>query len=540
MFSRVQKRFFVILEGGYERLLRACFARPWITIGAGALSVTVAVLIFFNLPLQLMPKAERDSFAVEIHLPEGSSLKRTAKVCEDMEQMLRSNDSIESVTTFVGSSSPRFMATYSPQMPGKNYAQMIVKTRGSRHTEGLMKHYKDACVDTFAEASIRFKQLDYQAVNNPIEIRLRGDNLSDLRTAASKLMEHLRADNDLVWVHSDFGGTMPAIKLELKPEEASRLGITKAMLSANLAALYSGVPVATIWEDDYKMQVKLYTDDNATADEVSRLSDLLIPTAMPGLWVPLRQVATIEPDWQQSCIAHRNGTPCLTVGADLSYGCSQPVAMKHLRPWLEQEFAPALPDGVSMSYGGLNAVNNDTLGDIIVGLIASVAIVFFFLLFNFKKIRLTLLSLCGTLLCLLGAFVGLWIFGCDVSMTAIIGIVSLIGINVRNTIVMFDYAEELKADGMRDPQHPDAPPRKLTVKEVAFEAGIRRMRPIFLTSATTAVGVIPMIIHRSTLWMPMGVVICFGTICAIGFIVTVLPVAYWKLFDRTPKPQPAS
>ncbi len=145
--------------------------------------------------------------------------------------------------------------------------------------------------------------------------------------------------------------------------------------------------------------------------------------------------------------------------------------------------------------------------------------VFFFLLFNFKQIRLTLLSLSGTMLCLLGAFLGLAMFGLDVSLTAVIGIVSLMGINVRNTIVMFDYAEELRANG-------------IDIREVAFEAGRRRMRPIFLTSITTAVGVIPMILHRSTLWMPMGVVIFFGTLVAITMIVTVLPVAYWKLFEK--------
>ena len=153
------------------------------------------------------------------------------------------------------------------------------------------------------------------------------------------------------------------------------------------------------------------------------------------------------------------------------------------------------------------------------GLIISIVMVFFFLLFNFKRIRLTLLSLCGTLLCLPGAFLGLAVFHLDVSLTAVIGIVSLMGINVRNTIVMFDYAEEMRASGMN-------------LRDVAFEAGRRRMRPIFLTSITTAVGVIPMILHQSALWMPMGVVICFGTICAITMIVTVLPVAYWKLFDK--------
>ena len=521
LMARVQNRFFETLEGGYERLLRSCFARPWLTIGTGVASVALAVIIFLHLPLQLMPKAERYSFAVEIYMPEGSTLENTAAVSQRVEQMLRDNDSIESVTTFVGTSSPRFMATYSPQMPGKNYAQMIVKTTGNRQTEKLIERYTDSSIDLFPEASVRFKQLDYQAVANPVEVRLRGDNLSDLRRMADYLMMYMRTHcDDLIWVHSDFDGSLPSIRLDLKADEASRLGITKAMLSANLAALYSGVPITTIWEDDYKMQVTLYTDDNQQPGDVARLANLMVPTAMPCEWVPLRQVADISPDFKPARIAHRNGSPCLTVGADLRYGKSQPVVMKELKPWLENHFRPSLPEGVTMSYGGLNGVNNDTMGDIIIGLCASVAIVFFFLLFNFKKIRLTLLALCGTMLCLLGAFLGLWIFGCDVSLTAIIGIVSLIGINVRNTIVMFDYAEELRATG-------------LPLREVAFEAGRRRMRPIFLTSATTAVGVIPMIIHRSTLWMPMGIVICFGTLCAIGLIVTVMPVAYWKLFDRT-------
>ena len=231
-------------------------------------------------------------------------------------------------------------------------------------------------------------------------------------------------------------------------------------------------------------------------------------------------MATIEPNWQPAQIAHRNGVPCLTVGADMKFEHSQAVMMKKMRGYLDGEFKNMLPEGITMSYGGLDAVNSFNMNGIAVGLVASVIIVFFFLLFNFKTIRLTVLSLCGTLLCLLGAVLGLAIFGMDLSMTAIIGVVSLIGINVRNTIVMFDYAEELRGEG-------------LPIRDVAYEAGRRRMRPIFLTSATTAMGVIPMIIHRSTMWMPMGIVICFGTLCAIGFIVTVMPVAYWKLFEHT-------
>lgn len=518
-FSRLQNHFFLLLQNAYERLLRFCFRHPRLTILAGVLNIALAILIFLNMPLQLMPKAERDSFAVEFYLPNGSSLRQTERVVQTFEQILQSDPDIQSVASFIGTSSPRFMAAYTPQMPAKNYAQMIVKTKGNEVTERVVKRYKDSYVDSLPNATIRIKQLDYQAVPCPIEVRLRGENKAALMQYADTLKNFMRRySDDLVWIHGDFGDYSPSVRIDLKPDEASRLGVTKSILSANLATIYGGVPMTTLWEDDYALLVKLYSQPYGTSSSNVDIANTLIPTAIPGLWVPLHQVAVVTPDWQPSQIAHRNGTPCLTVGADLRFGKSQPLVMKKLRPWLENDFKAMLPDDVEMSYGGLDAVNNDTMDDIIIGLLASIMIVFFFLLFNFKKIRLTLLSLSGTLLCLLGAFLGLAIFGCDISLTAIIGIVSLIGINVRNNIVMFDYAEELRLSGT-------------PVIQAAFEAGKRRMRPIFLTSATTAVGVIPMIIHRSALWMPMGIVICFGIIFAIVFIVTVMPVAYWKLFD---------
>ncbi|MBQ6047423.1 MAG: efflux RND transporter permease subunit [Bacteroidales bacterium] len=518
-FAKVQNHFFETLEGGYEQLLQQCFRHPKVTIAAGVANVLLAVVLFLVMPLQLMPKAERDSFAVEIYLPTSSTLEQTGEVCSRFQEVLEADPDIKTVTTFVGSSSPRFMAAYSPKMPAKNFAQMIVKTANPKTTERVVERYKDSYIDSMANATIRIKQLDYQAVANPIEVRLRGEDVAELMQYADTLKRHLTEIDDLVWVHSDMEGYQPTVKIELKPDEASRLGVTKALLSSNLAMLYGGVPLTTVWEDDYGVAVKLYTSEESDSVSLPDIASTLVPTSVPGVWVPLSQVATVTPDWQPSQIAHRNGMPCVTVGADLRFGKSQPKTMKKVKAYVNNDFKEILPDDIELTYGGLDAVNDDTIGDIAIGLVASVLIVFFFLLFNFKKIRLTLLSLCGTLLCLLGAFLGLAIFHCDISLTAIIGIVSLIGINVRNNIVMFDYAEQLRTEGR-------------SVREAAFEAGRRRMRPIFLTSTTTAVGVIPMIIHRSALWMPMGIVICFGILFAIVFIVTVMPVAYWKLFDN--------
>ena len=124
------------------------------------------------------------------------------------------------------------------------------------------------------------------------------------------------------------------------------------------------------------------------------------------------------------------------------------------------------------------------------------------------------------MLSLLGAIIGIWIFDIDFGITSVLGIVSLIGIIVRNAIIMFEYAEKLRTE------------KKYDAKHAAFEAGKRRMRPIFLTSAAAAVGVIPMILGKSTLWLPMGVVICFGMVFSLVLVVTILPVVYWQVYKK--------
>ena len=174
-----------------------------------------------------------------------------------------------------------------------------------------------------------------------------------------------------------------------------------------------------------------------------------------------------------------------------------------------------------MKFGGLNGVNNQMGPEIALSFIAAVMILFFFLLFHFKKISLAVLTIVLSSLCLFGAFFGLWIFGLDFSMTAVLGLISLVGIIVRNGIIMFEYAEELRFE------------KGYSVKDAAQEAGKRRMRPIFLTSCTTALGVLPMIISGDLLWMPMGVVICFGTMLSVFLITLIMPVSYWQIFRKS-------
>ncbi len=517
LLERAQNKFFTWLQDGYKRLLTACFNHPAIVYFLiGATTIVGVVLLVGPLNLQLLPKAEREFFAVEIHVREGASLEETGAVADSLSRMLRLDERVLSVTSFVGQASPRFHATYTPQTPAPNYAQLIVNSASSKATSQLLKEYSGRYENYFPNAYARFKQLDYQAAKNPLEVRVQGERWEDLAFYADSILHFMVQQPELQWVHSNYDNTASSTRVVLKPDEATRLGITETQLSLYLRQASQGATITTLYEGSYGVPVVLYTAGVESMDATS-LGALPIPTAIPGVWVPLRQVADIEPGWHHTYLEHRNAVKTITIGADLRGTTSQVSAQAKVKEWIDTHLTD-LPAGVSIKYGGLTELNDMLVPQILWSVVAALAVMLVLLLYHFGKIGLALLTLSSAILCLFGAMSGLAIFGLDISITAVLGIVSLIGIIVRNAIMMYEYAED-----SRKYKH-------LTYREAAFHAGLRRMRPVFLTSATTALGVLPMIIAATSLWMPMGVVICFGTILTLPLTVTCLPVIYWKVY----------
>lgn len=519
LVERVQSRFFAWLQDAYKRALRVCFDRPvivWLML-AGA-TLTGILLLLFRLNLQLLPKAEREFFAVEIHLNDGTTPAESAAVADSLAAILRQDARVESVTAFIGQSSPRFHATYSPQTPAPNYAQLIVNTHSSKATAQVLNEYTSKYENYFPNAYARFKQLDYQAVKNPLEVRVQGERWEELVPFADSILNFMTQQPDLQWVHSDYDNVEASTRIVLKPDEATQLGITQTMLSLYLREATQGATVTTLYEGSYGVPVVLYTK-GAGKMSIDELRDMQVPTALPGVWVPLRQVATIEPHWHHSSLERRNSVRTITVGADLRGATSQVSAEKKVKEWINTHITE-LPAGVSIKYGGLTEINGLIVPQILWSVVAALAVMLVLLLYHFGKIGLALLTLASSILCLFGSMSGLAIFGLDISITAVLGVVSLIGIIVRNAIMMYEYAEDARKY------------KHLTYREAAYQAGLRRMRPVFLTSATTALGVLPMIIAATSLWMPMGVVICFGTIFTLPLTVTILPVVYWKVYQH--------
>ena len=514
--ERVQSKFFVWLQESYKKALTACFNRPVIAWSMLAAATLIGIVLLTRLNLQLLPKAEREFFAVEIHLRDGAPLEESAEVANALAKILQSDKRVISVTSFIGQSSPRFHTTYTPQTPATNYAQLIVNTKSSKATSQILKEYNGRYENYFPNAYARFKQLDYQAVKNPLEVRVQGNEWEAMKPIADSILHFMVAQPELQWVHCDYDNMAAATRIVLKADEATRLGITQTMLSLYLMQATQGATITTLYEGSYGVPVVLYTAgvNMLNADELGAIQ---IPTAVAGVWVPLRQVATLEPGWHHTLLERRNAVRTMTVAADLRGAVSQVDAERKVKNWVDNNLKD-LPEGVTIVYGGLTEINNLIIPQILWSIVAALLVMLALLLYHFGKIGLALLTLSSAILCLFGSMLGLWLFGLDISITAVLGVVSLIGIIVRNAIMMYEYAEDARKY------------KHLTYREAAYQAGLRRMRPVFLTSATTALGVLPMIIAATSLWMPMGVVICFGTLFTLPLTVTILPVVYWKAY----------
>lgn len=499
----------------YRQVLDWTFRHGKLTISMGVASVVIALAIVPFLKFRMVPFADRDQFAVEIYLRADTPVERTAEVADSLYRVLRADKRVKSVTSFIGCSSPRFQMSYAPQMAGKNYAQFIVNTTSIEDTEDILDEYADAWADHFPEAYIKFKQLDYQNVPS-LEFRFYGDDLDSLHAVADRLMERMREMPGLQWVHSDYEDPRSIAEVTLDPVASSQLGVTRTLAAANLALASGNVAVGSVWEGDYKVPVVLKNEESRGERSLSDVNDTYVSSLVPGVNVPLRQIATVEPRWSEAKIVHRNGMRCISVLADLKRGENAMRMTSRIQQVIENELE--IPAGITAEVGGAREFDDETLPPIIYGLSISLVIIFFFILINFRKFGISFVIMAAMSLCLFGAMVGLWIADFTIGLTSVLGFITLLGMIVRNVILMYQHAED-----KRRVCHWSA-------RLAAYDAGKRRMVPIFLTTATTAVGVIPMILGGSTFWAPVGVTIFAGGIGALILVVTILPVLYSKIY----------
>ena len=356
--KKQRRSFLMILQSSYDKLIVKCFDHPIRTMGVGLLSIVAGVVIFLSLPMKLMPFAERNQFAVEIYMPFGTALEQTAAVADSLESILRQDNRVVSVASFKGDGSPRFHTSYAPQMPGSNYAQFIVNTIGNKATEEMIAEYKDKYLNYFPNVRVRFKQLEYSEAAYPIEMRVKGNNRDSLRLAADKVKSVMSEFDGLSLVHDNWEGQLPGVSLRLKDDEMSRLGIDKTLLSTSLSMhLGNGLPVTTVWDGDYPIDVVL-KDGGNIEPSYEDVGNQYVSAWGGTVSVPVRQIADIEPDWHDAQIAHRNGIPSISIQSDVKEGSNAAALTKEIVKAIEKI---DLPDGVDFEVGGSEETDNEML-----------------------------------------------------------------------------------------------------------------------------------------------------------------------------------
>ena len=499
----------------YDKVLNFTFRHPWLTIVGGIAVIALSCTIIPTLKIRQYPYADRDQFAVEIFLPDGKGLAETRVIADSVRHVIEKDEQVKCITSFLGCSSPRFMVCYAPQMAGRNFAQLIVNTTSQEATLELLARYQPLLSEAFPDAYVRFKRLDYLMVPE-LEYRFYGEDLDSLHVVAERLMERMREMPEVEWVHTDYLQPFPIISVELDPVASAQLGITRTTAALALSATTNNLRVGQIWEGNYELPIVVKDDADMTYSDIENLG-VVAPMSMfsaeGNTTVPLRQIAKVNPMWSESRIMHRGGERCITATAQFAQGVYAAPVESRIADIMNHEIE--LPQGVRAEVGGEIEYNKESLPQIFSGVGISMIIVFFFLLFNFKKYGITLVCMVALALMLPGALIGLGLMNRTLGITSVMGVITLMGMIMRNEILIFEHANSLL---------PTTP-----VKQAAYEAGKRRMVPIFLTTATTAVGVVPMIVAQSSFWMPVGVTIFAGGIGSLIMVVTMLPVLYWKL-----------
>ncbi len=507
-----KKKFNVLdtMQTVYSRTITVAMRHKYAVVAFAVVASAGGFLLIKAEPGQFFPSAERNQFVIDVWLPEGARLEATDDAVRRIERYLRKESFVTSCASFVGSSAPRFYYNVNPVYPADNYGQLLVNTESARKTPAYVEDLRHLVRGVAPEARVIVKELQQGTViEAPVEVRVVGDDLSTLKQIGSQVEMVLRDTPGSQFVYDDFREDSYQLRIKVDDEVANRMGLTNSGIAQQLAGAFSGAPVTTFWEGDRSVDIVLRLEEGRR-ENFDNVRNAYVISLLTGARVPLREVASLEPAWQTSRIVRRNGVRTLPVRSFFDRGYVGSEVLSKAKPKID---ALSLPPGYRIEYGGEAESQATTFGEMVGALGVSLLAIFLILLFQFRTAWEPPIVMAAIPLSLLGAGLGLILTNNPFGFTAFLGVVSLSGIVVRNSIILVDYINERLRAGEE-------------LEAAAREAGERRLRPIFLTTMAAAVGVTPMIISRSSLWSPLASVIAVGLICSMFFTLVVVPVLF--------------
>jgi len=498
----------------YRQLLERALRRPWLAIALayGLLALTFGIIPFLG--KQFFPPAERNQLVVDIDVASTASLTSLRERVDQVTALLRQHREVASAAIFTGGTAPRFYYNVAPKEPANYLAQILINTRTAEDVPKLLARLRGELDRSIPSARCTARQLEQgPPVEEPIQVRLSGEKLDELCRLAEEAAAVVRRAGGY-HVFDDLGLRMPSLEIQIDQDRANSLGLGNQQIGLVAQAAFAGLKVTELRKDDRLIPVviRLRVEDR---NEAEKIRALYVQGAGRKA-VPFDSFASVHIQPEFATIPHYNQLRTATVRAYAPFGELPSEVLARARPGLAQI---KQPPGYRLELAGEHAELRQNQAEMGTVMLVSLALIAGAMVVQFNSVMKSLVVMLAVPLGLVGALAGLGLTGSPVGFTGLLGIVSLAGVIVSHIIVLSDFIEEARAEGM-------------PLEQALIQAGLVRLRAVLVTVLATVGGLIPLFLTGGALWHPLTSVHIFGLLLATVLTLILLPVLYFVFCEK--------
>ncbi|MFS2019177.1 efflux RND transporter permease subunit [Massilia sp. CT11-108] len=507
----------------FRRLLGTVIRRKWlvalIVIGTFVLAGAGMAVV----KKQFFPTSDRPEVLVEVQMPYGTAIGQTSAAAAKIEAWLAKQKEARTVTAYIGQGAPRFYLAMAPELPDPSFAKIVIRTDNEQEREALKLRLRGAIADGLApEARVRVTQLVFGPYSPyPVAFRLSGPDPDTLRASAAKVEAILRASPQMRTVNTDWGTRVPTLHFTLDQDRLQAVGLTSAAVAQQLQFLLSGVPVTAVREDIRSVQVVARAAGDVRLDPARINAFTLVGAA--GRRIPLSQVGTVDVRPEEPVLRRRDRVPTVTIRGDIAEGLQPPDVSLAMQQALQPVVA-ALPSGYKLAMAGSIEEAGKANAALLPLFPVMLAFTLLIIVFQVRSIASMVMVFLTSPLGLIGVVPTLILFRQPFGINALVGLVALSGILMRNTLILIGQIDHNRAEG-------------LNPFDAVVEATVQRARPVILTALAAMLAFIPL--THSVFWGTLAYTLIGGTFAGTVMTLVFLPAMYAIWFRIVPASEPA-